>query len=71
MSAAEDAVRVAEACVVHPGDVLVLKYERAMTREEFELALATIKAGLPKTVKFLVVDGSFQLHVLRTGEVAE
>lgn len=70
MSAAEDAVRIAEACVVRSGDVLVLSLDSLVTRQEFDEVVASVRAALPETVKVLVVGGSIQLHVLRADEVA-
>jgi hypothetical protein len=67
--AVEDAIRIAEACVVHPGDVLVLSVGGPVTRAEFDRLVADVRKELPETIKLLIVGGAIQLHVLRPGEV--
>jgi hypothetical protein len=70
MTAAEDAVRIAEACVVRPGDVLVLSVDGVVTMAEFEELVAHVRKDLPETIKMLVLGGAIHLHVLRAGEIA-
>lgn len=69
MTAAEEIARIAEACVVRAGDVLVLSIDRDLPRREFEEFADHVRTSMPETVKVLVVAGSIHLHVLRSGEV--
>jgi type IV pilus biogenesis protein CpaD/CtpE len=65
---AEQAIRIAEACVVHPGDVLVLSTDRELDKRQADQIKAHLDRHLPDTIKTLVVGNSFQLHVLRASE---
>lgn len=68
VSAVEEIARIAEACVVRPGDVLVLSLDEDISRQQFDAIHDHIRAALPESVKVLVVGGSIHLHVLRSGE---
>jgi type IV pilus biogenesis protein CpaD/CtpE len=65
---AEQAIRITEACVVHPGDVLVLSIDRPLEQQQADRIKAHLDRYLPDTIKTVIVDNSFQLHVLRTSE---
>jgi methylmalonyl-CoA mutase cobalamin-binding subunit len=71
VSAAEDAVRIVEASVVHPGDILVLSLGSAVYRDQLDQITEAIREKLPESVKLLVVGGDIQLHVLRASEAAQ
>jgi len=65
---AEQAVRIAEAHVVRPGDVLVLALDRPLSQAHADAIHDELTRRLPDTIKVLVVGDGFQLHVLRASE---
>ena len=68
VSAVEEIARIAEACVVRPGDVLVLSFDHQISRDQADEISAHIRGRVPESVKVLVLGGSIHLHVLRSGE---
>lgn len=70
MTAADDAVRIAEACVVASGDTLVLAVGAHASRQQVDELHRSIEARLPEGVRALVVGGEIHLYVLRSSEAA-
>jgi hypothetical protein len=59
---APDGVEAVQLLSPKPGDVLVFKTRKFMTREQINFFNAYLKANIPEGVHFLAIDGSFAVE---------
>jgi hypothetical protein len=65
-AAMDDATGQADqALVIKPGDILVLRYARALSSEEMDVITEMARTQVPESIRIMIIDQCAQMAVIR------